>query len=638
MIARKLIICFLLLPFSSPARQNAGSHPYADSLQRVLQASLSNEQRAQNLFLLSQYWADLDSAKGVQYALQALEYNPHDNLSEGKGHYYLGNVFFEYDIPRAQQEYMLAIPLLQHNGTQKAFALLSKAWHNYGALEERQGHEKQFAGILLNKVIPLALQAGDTLHTGNYYLSLSVVFGNIYDYEKAISYAKKAVEVFRQYEPGSELLLDCYNKVAEHYISRDDFAAAKPFLDSARYILQRYPSSIHAPSYYQNEGRYYNGTKDLPRAMASFRQGLIMAERLNRQYNATTIMMEQYQVYKAQHKLDTARQILLSIYHRPYVREMPENMKLVLRELASTDSALNHPQAAYSWLVQYMALADSLTASQSSIQIRELEAKYNYADKEREVLKLNAKTTRQDQLLWATLGLLLMATLVFFYFYRQRKFKATQQLQYLQQEKQVAVTQAVLEAEEQERTRLARDLHDGLGSILAGIKINLSELSGQESGLVKKMIGRLDNAVSELRRIARNLMPEALLRSGLETALEDLCQSVVTDKMNVVLQTISIARDLPVQVQIIVYRIVQELLANAVKHAMATEVLVQCSQLDDVFYITVEDNGKGFASEAPAGMGLENIRNRVDFLQGKMEIRAMPGKGTAINIELKCQH
>ncbi len=624
----------ILLPKNSQARQTGDTHPYADSLEQVLHGKLAAADRAQNLFLLSQYWADLDSAKGVQYALQALEYNPHDAYSEGMAHYYLGSAFFDYDKPRAQQEYQQAIQWLQQSENTKAFALLSKAWHNYGALEERQGREKNFADILLNKVIPLAIRAGDTLHLGNYYLSLSVVFGNIYDYDRAIEYARKAAQVFNRQQPGSEYLIECYTKIAEHYLSKEDLNNAKPFLDSAALALQRYPVSALGPAYYQTEGRYYNLLKKWPQALTSFQHGLQLAEQTNRLYDAATISMEVYQAHKAQHHFDTAKQILLTLYHRPYVKEMPENMRLILRELASTDSALHQPWQAYHWMLQYTTLTDSLTGNQTRVQISELEAKYNYAEKEKELLQLQARSGRQKLLLWGSLALLAGTSVLFVYLYRQHRFKAAQR-------EQIVVAQALLQGEERERARLARDLHDGLGGMLAGMKIHLSEMVNEQDNTLHRIIGQLDHSVAELRRIARNMMPEALLRSGLERALEDLCDAHSTDKLKVILQTIDISASLPLQVQLIVYRIVQELLANVVKHALATEVLIQCSQLDNIFYITAEDNGKGFSPEAVEqsgkGIGLDNIKHRVAFLQGKIDIRSRPGQGTVINIELLCQ-
>jgi signal transduction histidine kinase len=199
----------------------------------------------------------------------------------------------------------------------------------------------------------------------------------------------------------------------------------------------------------------------------------------------------------------------------------------------------------------------------------------------------------------------------------------------------------MLQGEERERRRVAGDLHDGLGGMLAGVKMNLTGLSaapaaGNGSEL-HKVIGQLDSSISELRRIARNMMPEALLKFGLDIALKDLCGSMMTEAVKIGYQSFGIESSIPQDTQVTIYRIVQELLTNATRHAHASNILVQCSQNGDTFLVTIEDNGKGFdtalASRAK-GIGLGNVKRRVDYLHGNMEIISAENEGTTINIEL----
>ena len=100
-------------------------------------------------------------------------------------------------------------------------------------------------------------------------------------------------------------------------------------------------------------------------------------------------------------------------------------------------------------------------------------------------------------------------------------------------------------------------------------------------------------------------------------------------------QPINITTNFPLAVQINIFRIVQEILANAVKHSEAENILLQCSQSEEVFLITIEDDGKGFSQDSSPtkSMGLHNLKTRVDYLKGKMEINS-DDEGTAINIEL----
>ncbi|RQP08094.1 MAG: hypothetical protein EAS52_25640 [Parapedobacter sp.] len=110
-----------------------------------------------------------------------------------------------------------------------------------------------------------------------------------------------------------------------------------------------------------------------------------------------------------------------------------------------------------------------------------------------------------------------------------------------------------------------------------------------------------------------------------------------TPQIPIKFQSLNLEDNYPEQLRITVYRIVQELLANALKHANASEIILQCSELDRWLFITVEDNGKGMATaeNVPSkGLGLSNIRNRVALLNGQMEIQAQPGEGTTVNIQI----
>jgi two-component system NarL family sensor kinase len=308
---------------------------------------------------------------------------------------------------------------------------------------------------------------------------------------------------------------------------------------------------------------------------------------------------------------------------------------------------------------RYSELNDSVSKSQLKNDVHALEIKYRDAEKQKEINALKAqrvqeslaaKNARLMNWLLGSASLFLLVVLVFaLMIYRgnkkllaQKELSYQQHLNEMEQEQQLKFSQAVLQGEEQERRRLARDLHDGLGGMLAGAKINLSAqiedtFSQNQRTELEKITLQLDHSVTELRRIAHNMMPVNLLKFGLTTALKDLCESLMSDNTHIDFQALGIEDSLREEVQLHIYRIVQELLSNAVRHAHAGNIILQCSQNDHLFFITQEDNGKGFdlatASNAK-GIGLSNIKNRVGFLKGKIDIDSVPNEGTTINIEL----
>ena len=153
---------------------------------------------------------------------------------------------------------------------------------------------------------------------------------------------------------------------------------------------------------------------------------------------------------------------------------------------------------------------------------------------------------------------------------------------------------------------------------------------------MEAVILELDRSGDELRRVARNLMPEALLYIGLKHALADLCEYMDTPTMSVKFHEFDLSAAYPQPILIGVYRIVQELLNNAIKHAGATQIIVQCSESNQSLALTVEDDGCGFNPQevGKKGLGVKNVENRVALLHGTVEIDSHLGRGTTVNIEI----
>ena len=228
---------------------------------------------------------------------------------------------------------------------------------------------------------------------------------------------------------------------------------------------------------------------------------------------------------------------------------------------------------------------------------------------------------------------------------RVRFYNAVDLVNQLEKEKQLAATEAVLKGEEKERTRLAKDLHDGLGGMLSGIKYSLNTMKGnlimtpENHQAFERSMDMLDSSIKEMRRVAHNMMPEALVKFGLDTALRDFCNDInQSGALRVTYQSIGLQdASIDQTTGITIYRIVQELINNTMKHAAARTAIVQLSGRQHLLTVTVEDDGKGFDTSIlrqAGGIGWSNIINRVEFLKGKLDIDSQPGKGTSVHIEL----
>lgn len=222
----------------------------------------------------------------------------------------------------------------------------------------------------------------------------------------------------------------------------------------------------------------------------------------------------------------------------------------------------------------------------------------------------------------------------------QRQHIQAKLLQNGELEKNRQVLQALMQGEEKERTRLSKDLHDGVGGLLSAVKMHFralqSDLSLQHEKGFNHAMRMLDEAIGEVRKTAHNMTPEILSRKGLSAALEFFCRNVShSRKLQISFYTSGELPRFRNSFELSVYRIVQELVNNIIKHAYATTALVQITQHGEYISITVEDNGIGFKNTPGehTGIGLNSLEERVRSLNGQLTITASPGSGTTAYME-----
>jgi signal transduction histidine kinase len=202
---------------------------------------------------------------------------------------------------------------------------------------------------------------------------------------------------------------------------------------------------------------------------------------------------------------------------------------------------------------------------------------------------------------------------------------------------------SVIEGQEIERERIAKDLHDSLGGLLSTIKLQFDHVSSinHELHLMKEYTTAhqlLDTAVDEVRTISRNLQPGALQNLGLVSAIKDLINRYEGENYpDIDFQYYEMPEKMDKMISLSIYRIIQELFYNSIKHANANEILIQINTEDDELVIQYEDDGVGFDQNnlKRKGMGLENIKSRVNYMHGSIAIESEKDKGMAVMIRVK---
>lgn len=629
-----------------------------DSLTRLVQSEKNPEKRAKILLKLVNFYTETDSLQAKKYIQEAEKLTKKSNtLGQADILNSWGNYYLPRDLDKSLNYFKSALKTIGQNNTPDARDKRAKSWYNIAAVTQRNGNKKEAIQIVLSNSIPAAKQAPDQMYLANNYLLIGLIFSNENNTDKALQYFGAATEVLEKMKnskSANKFLTVSLLYSAEVYIKQQNFAPAKSKLDEAARLLQQYPNPDIQNEYYHLRSVYYLDTGQYAKALEEAEAGLRFSAQYKNTYQQIRLTFIKAQILPFLNRHDEAVSILQELMKSEnYVVSFGKNIGNIYKELSKIEEDRGNYKKALEYATSRIEYTDSVNATSQNKSINEMETRFRTAEKEKQLAQNNLEISKKNtyMLILGLLTLLFLSSSIFIYknfknkkkIAEQREINLQQKLREKEKQEELKVTKAILEGEERERERVAKDLHDGLGGMLAGVKINLSTWCSNhvEEGKYdsfNKILDQLDTSVSELRRVARNLMPESLLNFGLEIALKDLCEFYMKDGLKIHFQAISVNKNLPLNLQINIYRIVQELLSNAVKHSEASNILVQCSQSADEFYITVEDNGKGMdAAEMNKlkSLGLKNVKNRIDYLKGKLDIQSSTQNGTFINIELK---
>ncbi|MFB5944624.1 tetratricopeptide repeat-containing sensor histidine kinase [Albibacterium profundi] len=625
------ILVHILLLFSCLS----ASAQSIDSLMRLAELEQSETEKAKLLLEISDYWSYTDSTKALRFLNQAKELAEGNDYLEAVSIFYEAGVYFDHDIERSQRLYMKSAELLAKFKTEEAYEYKARLWHNYATLDQVSGNDQSFLDITLKYCIPYAERSGNNILLSGYLSDVGMVFYNHKAYDKSIDYYNQAINLLSKEKNDGGNLPRAYVNMAQSQIYQNELKGAKESLDHAYTLLKDFPESKIFAFYYMVKSMYHRYNKDVEQSLQSINEGIKHATKLHADYDLLGLQYEKYQVYKLEGNYTAAKTQLESILDNKKYSGLTKNKLAFLIELAGVEKMLGDYRRAYELIEEHRLLSDTFHAENTRAKIARMEAMYRTSEQEKEILQLQNKRRIESMLLWGSIFFIILLSCIFYYALRQRKRRNQQQLHSFEQQREIEVAHALMEGEEQERLRLARDLHDGLGGMITGIKMKLdTKARMMEDEDLTKAVEQLDSTLLELRRTARNLIPENLLKYGLEDALKDFCQSLNTEETQITFYCNNLSPIRDKNTQLVLYHIMLELVNNAIRHAEATHILLQCTLEGDLLLIDVEDDGKGFDLETTKrNMGLNNIEMRVAYLEGKMNIESQRGKGTTISIE-----
>ncbi len=495
------------------------------------------------------------------------------------------------------------------------------------------------------------------------YLNIASDYRQLKIPSKGIEYLDKTAGLLTKLS--GRLKMEFYNEYYENYISTDNTTKAISMLDSIQQGLSAFDLSdfqkldfalMHA----KLRGNHALKNQQNPdEALKQFTSSLDFARKLENNQEINESLFNIGQVYLEKKAYKEAIRYLQEAYDSSARQSLKNLAFKISGSLAEAYSSTGQHAKANTYLRKSLELQLEIYDEDKTGEVNFLEARYQSEKKENEITSLRLSNTEKELAVTKRNRLLLIGgisaaalLLILGLLYRsnrqgrmlaEKDQKLQQdQIKFLERQQQVVSLQSMINGQESERTRIAKDLHDGLSGMFSTVKMYFSTLQHEKEELKEhytftKSIELIDNAAEEIRRIAHNMMPEVLMKLGLVHAVQDMCGNISAGKLlQVQLQSYGMEKRLNASTEIMLYRIIQELLTNIMKHAQASAAIVQFNRTDQRLIVTVEDNGKGFSlmeNDRRHHAGLDTIKSRVDYLNGNITIDSQQEVGTTVIME-----
>lgn len=488
---------------------------------------------------------------------------------------------------------------------------------------------------------------GNYNNLGNYYI--------FEDIELALQYYLKAEKLLQKNETNKKSAIinmnigNIYSSHDSEYFNYD--SAIFYYLNSLE-SFQSIQDSSNLASLYHNLGALYEVKDNLDASLNSFEKSIAINKILDDKYSLSQTYMGKGNVLLKQKKFnESIEQYEKSLELAEYLGDPNRKMNLY-SNMVKAKMGIGDVEEASILFQEYNQLRDSLFDSEKMQEVKNLETKYETELKEAEIkeqqLAIEQKNFQKNLFLGLSISLVvLIISTIWFFLQKQEYLKKlkNEEIANMKTEQELKELNAMMHGQEEERNRIASDLHDRLGARLSSIKLLFqSENGANASSLKDKLLININEAIKETREISHNLSTDMLTRFGLETALKDMVRTInEAEKIKADLAIYGLQERLPLEVERNIYHIALELINNTIKHAMAHNISLQISQSEEEINVFYEDDGKGFDVQnvVDSGMGMRSIYARVNTINGAVYFNSKPGKGInvvmTIPVELQNQ-
>jgi len=479
----------------------------------------------------------------------------------------------------------------------------------------------------------------EPLELANAYMLLAKCHSYMGLLEYGLNYYELAYETSQTYQlqevSGKSLL-----GIGSVYFAMDSVNQALTYFEKSLPILQELRDSLNLAYIYSNLGLFYSDLGYFEKSQSSFNQALIYFESLTDYHGiASTYYNMSINESRSKHQ-SKAIELLKESLKTSTQYQLTEDAAKAVRRLALVHLEAQDYFLAAQYFYSYDTIGHDIHHQDSREDILELETAYKTARLERDTAKKQARI----QLLYFILGFIAIISILGYFILDQRRRRiritSDQKINNLLQQQEVKTAYALLEGQDKERKRIASELHDNLGSILTSLNMFSDALVTKKD---TKQIEEIANKISEtshlaneeVRKISHSLDSGLLNHFGLKTAITQLMEAVEASKNIKVELELQIEDHLANETGLEIYRMIQELVNNTLKHASCSMIRLDISHINHEMSIIYHDNGVGFIpSNVKRGMGLNNIGKRITRLGGGLSIESEPEKGSTFIIEL----
>ncbi|MBT1698716.1 tetratricopeptide repeat protein [Fulvivirgaceae bacterium PWU4] len=592
-----------------------------------------------------------------------------------RSHAMLGNVASRRGhLREAQRHHRRSLAIARDDGDANRRA---KALSSLASVLSTLG-EYDSATMLLNEILTLGQIDREVLMTT--YGRLGVNQKRQQQYDKAIGHYLQSLTIAKALHDSLASARTLAN-IGNIYFEQKDPARALQYyldalslLDSAKHNLSISGISVFASDAYQALKQYDEAERYLQRSLAitrklnlpnseayaleslgilhfnrrqvheaidAFQKALALHRNLDAWSSQESVLLQLSECYLHTGQLREARAMLDEGRLIAEKHKHTFGLRNAYRMMARLDSAQGNFRSALAHYQRSVHYKDSLFTVEKAKAVEEINKKFEAQEKGRVIAEQERiiEQQRTKELFFLMLiGVLLLSACVIYFFIRRRQRLKHEMLQEQQRKEKLL---AIVIAQEQMQQKIARDLHDGFVQIFAAAKINLESVKAMStspalSGKLQETASIIDQAARDARTISHQLLPYSLEKHGLIAAIQELLdKNPKKGSEEYIFKHGAITERYKNTLEINVYRIVQELINNIIKHAAARRIQVFLSQQHQHLVLSVSDDGKGFdVKHTASGAGLLNIESRLQSLRGVMRIESQPGMGTTTVVEI----